>query len=412
MNGDPAIASHGDLEMQLENGMGHLTYSTLVHPGDTWEEMWESLQTYLPQVKKRVSPRGPFGVSLRISAASAETLVKSPERRDELKRFLAENDLYLYTVNAFPYGSFKNTKVKEQVYEPDWRSEQRTRYTMNVADILVDVAPDFVDPSIQSPPLGFKPNVTGENVIEAYAENIRRVTAHLHRIKTTTGRTVTLAIEPEPACFLETTPETIDFFNAYLRTDRSYADLAAKIGGDRDAAKLALATHVGVVFDVCHQAVEFEDITTSLQALKDHNINVWKLQEAAALMIPEVTREKVDALRPYANSIYLTQTIQRRGGELTRFLNLEDALADWDRSPGPCEWRIHFHVPVFLDEIGPFKTTRFAIEEALAFQKRHKLSKQLEIETYTWDVLPDHLKTGDIVDYVVNELQWVTGQLS
>ena len=126
--------------MDLGNGLGHLTYSTLVHPGDTWDEMWASLTTYVPQVKDRVAPDEPFGVSLRLSAASARTLASEPDERDRLKEFLADTSLYLYTVNAFPYGDFKGALVKEQVYEPDWRSEERTRYTTDVADVLADVA--------------------------------------------------------------------------------------------------------------------------------------------------------------------------------------------------------------------------------------------------------------------------------
>ena len=78
---------------------------------------------------------------------------------------------------------------------------------------------------------------------------------------------------------------------------------------------------------------------------------------------------------------------------------------------GPREWRTHFHVPVFLNDLGAFGTTRFALEQALAFHKKTPLSAHLEIETYTWDVLPDHLKTGDIVDYVCRELDWVKGEL-
>src|SRR5664279_4723261 len=159
---------------------GHLTYSTLVHPGDTWEEMWHSLITYVTRVKARVSPNAPFGVSLRLSAASAETLINSPAERASLKQFLADNDLYLYTVNAFVYGPFKNRVVKEQVYEPDWRTEERAQYTERVAEILAEVAPATLNPSIQSPPLGFKPRVTGDDVVEAYAANIRRLAAFLH----------------------------------------------------------------------------------------------------------------------------------------------------------------------------------------------------------------------------------------
>jgi len=202
--------------MDLGNGLGHLTYSTLVHPGDTWEEMWTSLVTYVPKVKARVAPRVPFGVSLRLSARSAETLVNSRAERDKLKKFLADNDMYLYTVNAFPYGPFKNQIVKEQVYEPDWRSEERTRYTSNVADVLADVVPEGISPSIQSAPLGFKPRVTGADVVASYTEHVLRVAAHLIALASRTGRIVTLALEPEPYCFLETTDETVAYFTNHL----------------------------------------------------------------------------------------------------------------------------------------------------------------------------------------------------
>src|SRR5262245_45287573 len=154
--------------MDLGNGLGHLTYSTLVHPGDTWEQIWTSLTTYVPQVKARVAPNESFGVCLRLSASSAEMVAHDSRVRDTLKRFLADNDMYVYTVNAFPYGSFKNTVVKEQVYEPDWRSEERTQYTINVADVLADVAPEGTAPSIQTAPLGFKPRVTGPDVVGMY----------------------------------------------------------------------------------------------------------------------------------------------------------------------------------------------------------------------------------------------------
>lgn len=397
--------------MDLGHGLGLLTYSTLVHPGDTWPEMWDSLTTYVPQVKQRVSPNDPFGVSLRISAASAGTLTGDAAERERLKAFLADNDMYLYTVNAFPYGPFKNTIVKEQVYEPDWRSDERAVYTMQVADILAEVAAPGIEPTIQSPPLGFKPRVTGPDVVAAFTRQVIRVVAHLVRLEQRTGRTVRLALEPEPACFLETTDEALDYFANHLYAAEAQASLAAQTGlSDTDAAA-ALRNHLGMVYDICHQAVEYEDIGTSLRRLADAGIPVFKLQEAAAVRVPEVTQATVDALRRFADTVYLTQTVERRNGELTHYLNLEDAFDAWDRDPGPREWRTHFHVPVFLDDLGDFKTTRFAIEDALEFHRNNKLSPHLEIETYTWDVLPEHLKTGDIVDYVTLEIEWVREQL-
>jgi hypothetical protein len=397
--------------MNLGDDLGHLSYSTLVHPGDTWEDMWSSLTTYLPQVKQRVSPDAPFGVSLRLSAKAAQTLADQPQERARLQAFLAENDLYVYTVNAFVYGEFKDTVVKEEVYEPDWRSEERVRYTTNVADILAEIAPAHVSPSIQTPPLGFKGRVTGPEVIDAFTRQVQRVGAHLVEIERRTGKTVTLAIEPEPHCLLETTGETIAYFRDRLYSGPGVEAFARLTGLPLSEAHGALRRHIGVVYDVCHQAVEYEEPRDALRSLLDAGIPVFKLQLAAALRVPEVTQADVDRLHRFADSIYLTQTVERRDGELTRYLNMQDAFAAWERDPGPREWRTHFHVPVFLADLGEIQTTRYAIEQALAVHRESPQSRQLEIETYTWDVLPDEFKTGDIVDYVSRELEWVRSEL-
>ena len=398
--------------MDLGKGLGHLTYSTLVHPADDWEQIWQSLNTYVPKVKERFAGNQRFGVSLRLSAKSAETLVNSKAERDKLRKFLDDQNMYLYTVNAFVYGHFKGELVKEQVYEPDWRSEERTRYTMNVASVVADIAPADVMPSIQTSPLGFKPRVTGPEVVQRYTDNVLRVTKHLIELEAKTGVTVTLGLEPEPYCFLETTDETVDYFTNHLYSGAS-AEKLAKISGLPIAEAIAaLRKHVGIVYDICHLAVEYEDITQSLQKLVDAGVPIVKLQEAAALHMPEVTQQVVDTLKRYSKTIYLTQTIEKRDGKLIKYLNLEDAFAAWEKDPGPREWRTHIHVPVFLDDLGQFRTTRFAIADALKFHKQKPLSRHLEVETYTWDMLPDSLKTGDIVEYVCRELDWVRGQLT
>jgi sugar phosphate isomerase/epimerase len=395
--------------MKLESG--HLTYSTLVHQGDTWVEMWTSLRTYVPKVKERIAPNEPFGVSLRLSAASASTLGGDAGARAELREFLDSSDLYVYTVNAFPYGPFKGQRVKEQVYEPDWSTEERTLYTMTVADVLAEIAPETVDPSIQTAPLGFKPNVTGPEKVAAYTANVLRVAAHLNALRERTGRTVTLAIEPEPYCYLETTDETVAYFSEHLYSGTAARTLGRLAGIPVSEAHVALRRHLGIVFDTCHQALEYEDMAVSLEKLVDAGIPIFKLQQAAALHVPDVTPEAVELLTRFAQTVYLTQTLELRDGKFTKYLNLEDALASLEADPGPREWRVHIHVPVFLDEIGPMRTTRDAIQESLEVHRAQPLSAQLEIETYTWDVLPEELKTGDIVEYVCREIEWVRSVL-
>ena len=241
--------------MQLKNGLGHLSYSTLVHLGDTWAEMNESLRTFVPQVKRRVSPDQPFAVSLRISAESAKTLTNSPDERASLMAFLKQEDLYVYTVNAFPYGPFKGAVVMERVYEPDWTTQDRVDYTNSIADILAEITPAGINPSIQTAPLAFKPNVSGEHYIAAFTRNVFLVVKHLRELEERTGKRVKLAIEPEPACYLETTDETVAYFKERIYSQAGIVELAQVAGIPLSEAEGAIRRYLGIVFDIGHQSV-------------------------------------------------------------------------------------------------------------------------------------------------------------
>jgi hypothetical protein len=399
--------------MDLGHGLGHLTYSTLVHPGDTWPEMRESVAAYLPTVKAAVAPDQPLGLSLRLSGESVRALTGDQREREAFADYLRSRQLYVYTINAFPYGPFKGRTVMEQVYEPDWTTEERTRYTMGVADVLVDIAEPPVEPSIQSAPLAYRPKVSGQEYVRTFTRNLLRVVAHLIELERRTGRRIKLALEPEPFCYLETTEETVRYFEEHVYSSEGKRQLAALAGLPMSEVEGLLRRHLGVVFDIGHQSVAFEDITASLELLVSAGIPIFKLQEAAALWVPEVTEDTVAALQRFTDTIYLSQTTERRDGNLTRYLNLTDAIEAWRAFPhGAREWRTHFHVPVFLDEIDGFRTTRSNIEAALRMHAATPLSDHLEIETYTWDVLPAHLKTGDITDYVSREITWVRDQLT
>jgi hypothetical protein len=399
--------------MKLSGRQGHLTYSTLVHAGDTWPEMRESVAEHLPVVKKRVSPSAPLGLSLRLSGSSVDTLTADQDARAEFVDLLRQEGLYVYTVNAFPHGPFKGRAVMERVYEPDWATAERQRYTMGVADILADITEPDIEPSIQTAPLAFKPSVTGPDYVDGFTTNLLKVVAHLVQLERATGRRVKLALEPEPYCFLETTEETVRYFQERLFSPRGVTELAALTRTSISEALGQIRRHLGVVFDIGHQSVEFEDVPAALQLLVSAGVPIFKLQEAAALWVPEVDDDAIHALQQFTDTIYLSQTTELRDGQLTRFLNLRDAIDAWEAAPGGGrEWRTHFHVPVFLDEIGGFRTTRSNIEAALELHRRSPLSDHLEIETYTWDVLPEHLKTGDIDEYVSREIEWVRETLA
>ena len=397
--------------MKLSGTLGHLTYSTLVHAGDNWDQMRASVEEFVPQVKKRLGVEGKFGVSLRISGDSQKTLSESAEARSALKKFLDDEGLYVFTINAFPYGPFKGQRVMERVYEPDWTTNQRVEYTKSIADILVEITDADTPPSIQTAPLAFAPNVSDENYIARFTTSVFEVLAHLYQLEARTGRRVKLSIEPEPACYLETTDETVAFFKERMYAPAGVAELAKIAQIPLSEAEGAIKRYLGIVFDIGHQSVGFEDIPQSLEKLVNAGIPIFKLQEAAALWVESLSLDIVPELRRFTDTIYLSQTSLKTADGIVKYLNLGEALDAYEANPVPTEMRTHFHVPVFLEEIGPFKTTRFAVQQALAMHRKQPLSDHLEIETYTWDVLPAELKTGDIVDYVSRELEFVMKEL-
>ena len=397
--------------MKLSGTLGHLTYSTLVHAGDNWDQMRASVEEFVPQVKKRLGVEGKFGVSLRISGDSQKTLSESAQARSDLKKFLDGEGLYVFTINAFPYGPFKGQRVMERVYEPDWTTNQRVEYTKAIADILVDITDAATSPSIQTAPLAFAPNVSDENYIARFTTSVFEVLAHLYHLEARTGRRVKLSIEPEPACYLETTDETVTFFKERMYAPAGVAELAKIAQIPLSEAEGAIKRYLGMVFDIGHQSVGFEDIPQSLEKLVNAGIPIFKLQEAAALWVESLSLDIVPELRRFTDTIYLSQTSLKTAEGIVKYLNLGEALDAYEANPVPTEMRTHFHVPVFLEEIGPFKTTRFAVQQALAMHRKQPLSDHLEIETYTWDVLPAELKTGDIVDYVSRELEFVMKEL-
>ena len=397
--------------MKLSGTLGHLTYSTLVHAGDNWDQMRASVEEFVPKVKRRLGVEGKFGVSLRISGDSQKTLSESAEARSDLKKFLEDEGLYVFTINAFPYGPFKGQRVMERVYEPDWTTNQRVEYTKAIADILVDITDEDTSPSIQTAPLAFAPNVSDESYIARFTTSVFEVISHLYHLEARTGRRVKLSIEPEPACYLETTDETVAFFQERLYAPAGVAELANIAQIALSEAEGAIKRYLGIVFDIGHQSVGFEDIPQSLEKLVNAGIPIFKLQEAAALWVESLSIDIIPELRRFTDTIYLSQTNLKTADGIVKYLNLGEALDAYEANPVPTEMRTHFHVPVFLEEIGPFKTTRFAVQQALAMHRKQPLSDHLEIETYTWDVLPAELKTGDIVDYVSRELEFVMKEL-
>jgi sugar phosphate isomerase/epimerase len=339
----------------------HLTYCTNIHPAVGWEAVLESLRAHAPALKARLSPDAPFGIGLRLSGRESRELL-SDGRLDELRAWLDAEGLYVFTINGFPYGTFHGQPVKADVHAPDWRSEERVAYTLRLAEILDALLPDGVDGTISTSPLSYAPWVD-EDGLRACTANVMRVGRALG------GTRIALAVEPEADGALATVDDVIRWWPEGLE-------------------------NVTVCFDACHSAVAYEEPEEALDALDAAGIRVGKAQLSAALSVPAHAH---DQLRAFADPIYLHQ-VSERGSHRT-WPDLPQALAD---DGGGGEWRVHFHVPIFVERYGELRST----QEHLVRCIRRVRTSHLEIETYTWDVLPPELKASS-VDSIAREYEWV-----
>ena len=393
-------------------GSSHLSYCTNIHPGESWDEIRGNLERYLPQVKRRVCPGAPFGVGLRLSALAARSLC-APETLAQFVGFLRGNDLYVFTINGFPYGPFHGTRVKEGVYLPDWREEARLEYTNTLADLLAALLPSGGDNfgSISTVPGAFKPNAATPQAITQIADLLIRHVAHLLGIERKTGRTIVLALEPEPCCLLETVAETVAFFRDHLYSRRAATTLASLARLDMHEAENALHVHLGACLDLCHAAVEFEDPADCLNTLAGAGIPIAKIQVTAGLRIARVTADSVAGLQSFDDGVYLHQVVERASGALHRYVDIDAACAS-DRWRGDnCEWRVHFHVPVYVEDLDGFSSTQPFVRDMLALHRQQARTPHLEVETYTWSVLPAHARNVPIDEAIARELLWVQREL-
>jgi hypothetical protein len=387
--------------MKLGHGL-HLGYCTNIHRGETWAETFNSLRNYTLAVRDRVCPGKPYGIGLRLSNKAAVEL-NDRVKLLEFQRWLTQNHCYVFTINGFPYGAFHGTRIKEQVYLPDWTSTRRVTYTNLLFDLLAQLLPGDVEGSVSTVPCGFKELITTPEEMQIVRDNIWSCVQHAARLSAQTGRQLHLGLEPEPMCVLETSGEVIPFFER-MRAEHP-----------KDPR---LGEHLGINYDTCHLAIEFEEPRNAMGWIHQHGIKLSKIHLSSALRV-RASCEARDALKTFAGDVYFHQVVIRRpGGECVIYRDLHDALAreplclDADADSLP-EWRIHFHIPLHNPPTELFDTTTDHILGVLdIIQAEPHLCSHLEMETYTWEVLPQELKSRDVVDQLVAEYDWTLARLA
>ncbi len=388
----------------------HLAYCTNIHPAETWTETFQVLQTDVlavrdslqsqPTPSRTARTSSSFAIGLRLSALAAEQLLQD-DNLTQFRTWLHSNNCYVFTINGFPYGAFHHTSVKENVYRPDWTTPERLAYTNNLFTIINTLCPPDSGGSVSTLPGSFKEFKADETLI---FQNLYHCAEHIHQLAQESGKDLHLGLEPEPIGHFENTDETLAFFDRFLNWAQTNTH-------DPQLIK----QHIGINYDTCHFALEFDDCRTSLQKLTNAGLRISKIHLSNALSFNPKNPEALEAIKKFNEPTYLHQVILNTS-PLTRFKDLPQFFESLEASTlnleTSTEGRIHFHIPLYSAPLSPLASTLSHAQEALQLlEENPDLCPHLEIETYTWGVLPDNLQKP-LTEQITAEYQWVFNQPS
>ncbi|MGI9543147.1 MAG: metabolite traffic protein EboE, partial [Cyclobacteriaceae bacterium] len=295
---------------------------------------------------------------------------------------------------------------------------ERADYTNRLFNILAQLVPENVGGGISTSPLSYKhwhsTIAQKQKVYQKSTEHLAQVVAELIKIKEATSISMHLDIEPEPDGMLENSSEVLDYFSQWLLPVGT-KHLQEGLGISIQQAEAAVREHIQLCYDVCHFAVAYEDHQEAIDRFAEEGWQIGKIQISAALKadLPADHKERQlvkEAFEQFNESTYLHQVVARDQERLlTQYPDLEEALADFDH-PGNAEWRTHFHVPIFLPAYQALQSTQDDIKRVLEIWQNKPFSQHLEVETYTWEVLPPTMQT-DLASSIERELRWVMDQL-
>ncbi|WP_231500037.1 metabolite traffic protein EboE [Saccharothrix sp. NRRL B-16314] len=359
--------------------MTSIAYCTNVHPAEDLPGIVAQLDRYAVPVREKLGV-DTLALGLWLAEPVARGLAEDESARRGLAAELRARDLTVSTLNAFPYGGFHQDVVKHAVYLPTWTDPRRLSYTMACATVLADLLPDSASyGSISTLPLAWREPWT--NADDVRAQGAFDVLARYLRAEAgRNGRPVKLAVEPEPGCVLDTVADAVGW-------------LADRVDHD----------HVGLCLDTCHLAVSFADPVAAVKSIYASGLSVVKVQASAALEVAEPgTEDGRRAISAFAEPRYLHQVRENTPTGVLAADDLPGALADL---PADGPWRVHFHVPLHARPAAPLtSTTDVLLAAAEAVRTTAETMPHVEVETYTWTVLPG--PSTDLAAGIAAELRW------
>ncbi len=373
-------------------------YCTNVHAGADLAQTRTNLEEYARAVKRQVSPDAPMGIGLWLSAAAARKL-RADHQETDFAAWLSDAGLVPFTFNGFPFGDFHQARVKHQVYLPTWWEPARLDYTLDLVALQHALLPAGLEGSISTLPIAWGNPAPGHDKLAQAAAQLLRVAQHLAQLESKTGRLIHLCLEPEPGCVLQRGGDVVWFFEKYLL---------------RKEDEAAVRRHLRVCHDICHAAVMFEEQAEVLEKFRAAGIGVGKIQVSSAVGLsldripPDQRAAALKQLAGFGEDRYLHQTMVRNDPARppTFHEDLPLALAAADQVNPSGEWRVHFHVPIYLRKFHFLEALQQPILDCLRLAKAQNTTNHFEIETYAWGVLPAELQKPELATGIAEELNW------
>jgi sugar phosphate isomerase/epimerase len=371
----------------------HLAYCSNVHPAETVDGLLHQLRSYAAGVRTTLGA-DLLGVGLWLPAQAARVLARDAAALAGFRRELDALRLEVVTLNAFPYAGFHDEVVKGAVYHPDWSEAARLDYTVDCATVLARLLPDdAASGSISTVPLGWRTPWFADRDAAA-RRRLGELSEALGKISAEAGRPIRVGLEPEPGCVIDTTHDAV-----------------ARLGGMVDAET------IGVCLDTCHLATGFEETAAAVRQVTDAGLSVVKAQASAALHAEDPSDPGTRAaLAAYAEDRFLHQVREPRGTRVDARDDLPAALEGRRPLPGRHPWRVHFHVPVHAEPAPPLRSTSDHLAASLGalVGGDQPVTRHVEVETYTWSVLPEGSRPTDaegLVAGIAAEVAWVRDHL-
>jgi len=392
----------------MNESMDVLGYCTNVHAGTSLDSILSNLRTHALRVRQELGAER-LGIGLWFSESAAIEALE-PANTERLRSELSEMGLVPYTVNGFPQGDFHSAVVKQRVYHPTWWQPERAAYTRNLVELLGRLLEPGRTGSISTLPIAWgNPNPTPEQWQTA-AQQLIALAENLHQRFETTGQRIVLALEPEPGCALTHTASLRQFFAEFLSPPALSHAMSERV-----------RAHITLCHDICHAAVMCEDQASELAKCRQLGLRIGKVQISSAISVPWDTldhdqrAQAVEQLTEFAEDRYLHQTMIRDpDGTLALHEDLPNILNQPSLRRG--EWRIHFHVPIYVEAWGCIRSTHREIDTFLQLlgddPERCMQPAHLEVETYAWGVLPPAMRVDALHLGIARELQWLQHRIA